>query len=147
MSPLKNDVELLQGGPTRCSTFVRSQLRVCRARYKLQLRILLCEIENNLAEHTTIQNCYKVLFNQKKAPTPSKINGCTREEQPAMWRTHYKGVFKAEDTAYNGGIFDIIDEKLVSEKGNMQLYSFTMEEMSTAISEINPSKSYKRHHH
>ena len=136
--------QFLQGGPRLCSTFVRQQLRLARARYKRQLRTLRREISVNVADYITERNCHNVLFKNSTHVAPALINGKNRSEQPEMWRSHLKKVFKAEDTPYNGNLLSIIDEKLAN---NTYFDKFTIDEINTAITYIDTNKSYDRHYH
>ena len=136
--------QFLQGGPTSCSPYVRQQLRMARAQYKRQLRTLRREISMNIADYVTERNCHKVLFKSNKPVSPAIINGHNRTQQPSMWRSHFKNVFKADNTIYSGELFDIVNEKL---ECNTSFCAFTTDQINTAISHIDTNKSYARHYH
>ena len=136
--------QFVQGGPHHCSQFVRLQLRLARSQFRRQLRILRREISDNVADHITIHNCHRVMFGKTKVTTPHIINGHNRDAQPAMWRTHYKSTFKAEDTRYTGNLFQgkYFDHCEIS---NTSL--FNLNEINSAIDCIDTNKSYKMHYH
>ena len=102
-------LQFLQGGPRRCDPFVRQQLRVSRARYKREHRALRREIRENIAEYTTTQNCFNVLFKKNKPPSPAYINGKSRNEQPEMWRKYFMSVFKAKNIPFSEYISNTIN--------------------------------------
>lgn len=138
-------VQFLQGGPTRCDPSVRLRLRIARAQYKRQLRTLRREIRQNVADHVTRTNCHKVLYGKPKAPQPPVINGHTRDQQPEMWRSHFKSSYKAEETPYNGDLLDNINDTLTS--NNFSFSEFTIDEVNDAILLIDTNKSYNMHFH
>ena len=73
------------------------------------------------------------------------VDGCSKSEQPDMWRKHFKSVFKAEETPYNGNLCDCIDEMIAVE--NPPPPSFSLSEINESISNIDTDKSYNRHFH
>ena len=80
-------VQQMQGGPNLCHPAIKQQLRLAKSQYKRQLRALRREIETNIAESTTTNNCFKTVFNSKsKLPQPAMINGYSRQAFPVMWR-------------------------------------------------------------
>lgn len=138
--------QFLQGGANRCHPFVREQLRIARARYKRQHRLLRREIQENVANHTTVTNCFNTLFKSSTQPTPSYINGKPRDEHPVMWREHFKKVFKAEETPFNCNLFEntrFFDTNIDFDTE----YLFKTDEIVSAILDIDTDKSYSRHHH
>ncbi len=137
-------LQAIEGGPTRCSSFVRQQLRLARSRYRRELRCLRREIEVNVAEHITTQNCYNTLFRKDRVIQPSIINGHNKSTQPEMWREHFKSEFRAEEQPYSGSIFDDIDNRLGTDT---VLNNFSIHELNNAIREIDTNKSYHRHYH
>ena len=62
-----------------------------------------------------------------------------------MWREHYKTVFKAEETPYNGDLCKKVDEMMSSQ--NSVPTMFRLVEINSAIQHINTNKSYDRHYH
>ena len=135
------ETQHLQGSPRRCSPLVRQLLRISRAKYKQQLRALRREIQLNIAEHTTKENCYKALFPKPNKAWSGPINNCKPPDQPEMWRSHYKNVFKAEEDPYSGPLLNNIKPSI------NEAPLFSTEELMNAITCINTDKSYKRHHH
>ena len=63
-----------------------------------------------------------------------------------MWRDHYKNVFNASETKYNGDIFKPIDDNLILESTSFSEI-FNMNEIHEALLLIDTDKSYKRHFH
>lgn len=139
--------QFLQGGANRCHPHVREQLRVARAQYKRQHRTLRREIRENIANHTTVKNCFNVLFKPSKKSPPSCINGKSRDEQPVMWREHFKRVFKAEDTPFTNDLLESIDFTSNCGTNTDSHFSFQIDEILSAIHDIDTDKSYFRHHH
>ena len=138
-------LQFLNGGPKFCGAILRQHLMMAKSEYRRQLRILRRELHEKLAEHITTKNCFNVLFKKQKPSLPTTINGYSRETQPVMWRQHFKTVFKAEDTPYNGNIFDIIDNKI--DFNVMQCFDFDIFDINNAIIDIKTNKSYTRHNH
>ena len=136
--------QFLQGGPTVCTPFVRQQIRLARAQYKRQHRLLRREIQSNIADHVTKLNCFNVLFNKKRKAIPAVINGHTRDKQPEMWRNYFKHVFKAAESPYSGNLLDVINDKLDC---NNTFLHYNINEINNAIVDINTNKSYNRHFH
>ena len=103
MGSFKSDVDywlqiqFLNGGPRRCPSFIREQLRVSKSRYRNQLRKLRREIEVNVAENITVQNCHRRLFKTSKVASPAVIEGHSRDTQAEMWRDHFHHVFSAKE--------------------------------------------------
>ena len=139
------NIQWLNGGPRACHTNITLNLRRAKRLYKQQLRSLKKEIYSNLADYTTHQNCFRNLFKKRKPPTPSVINGASKEMLPSMWRKHFKSVFNASETPYTGDLFNAIDEKSTNHPYDFQ--RFTPEEMRKAIGDIDTNKSYERHNH
>ena len=81
------------------------------------------------------------MFPKPKKSWSRPISGCKPADQPEMWRSHYKTVFKADEQPYSGPLLD--DIKVNPEEAP----EFSVLEITDAISCINTDKSYKRHHH
>ena len=118
ISVFRNDVDYwtqlqyLQGGPNLCHAVISQQLCLSKSIYRNQIRQLRREVEINLAESTTLNNCHKHLFKKSKVPAPAMIEGHSRPAQPKMWREHFKGVFKAENSPYQGNLLCNIDAEI-----------------------------------
>ena len=139
-------VQFINGGPRRCASYIREELRISKSRYRHQLRKLRREIEINIAENVTVQNCHRRLFKKPKIAQPAAIDGHSRPAQPAMWRNHFREVFSADEQPYSGNILHDISNKI----NNDHISSFNhlnLTEINNAISHIDSNKSYKRHNH
>ena len=139
-------VQFINGGPRRCASYIREELRISKSRYRHQLRKLRREIEINIAENVTVQNCHRRLFKKPKIAQPAAIDGHSRPAQPAMWRNHFREVFSADEQPYSGNILHDISNKF----DNDHVSSFNhlnLTEINNAISHIDSNKSYKRHNH
>ena len=152
MSSYKTDVDywlgvqFMHGGPRRCSSFVKQQLRLSKSRYRRQFRNLRREIETNIAESVTLKNCHRQLFKKPKTAPPTMIEGHSRSAQPLMWREHFRNVFCAEETIYQGDILHDVKSNITSHDVSTFNY-INLCEINNVILEINTNKSYKRHHH
>ena len=148
MGSYKHDVDywqqmqFLHGGKHRCPVPIKDQLRMAKSRYRHQFRLLRREIECIIADSTTAKNCSKQLFRQPKAASPALIEGCSKSAQPAMWREHFMGVFKGNDSPFeNDMLKDTVSEHDLSK------FDPTLDELNLAIDDINTNKSYTRHKH
>lgn len=139
-------VRFLNGGPNRCPNEVKQQLRLSKSRYRHQFRILQREIECNIAEKVTLQNCHRHLFKHSKTAPPAMIDGYSRSAQPSMWREHFRNVFQAEERPYQGDLLKEISEQ-ISKEDLGSLKAFSVDEINDAITNINTNKSYQRHFH
>ena len=139
-------LQFLNGGPGRCGEFIKMQLRITKSNYRRQLRQLRREIEVNIAESTTITNCFRRLTKPAKSPKPAIIDGHSRLAQPVMWQKHLKATYMAEQTPYVGNLLTRV-ETLMTDDVKRNYDSFDFDEVNRAIGEINTNKSYKRHHH
>ena len=74
------------------------------------------------------------------------IDGHSRSAQPSMWREHFRKVFQSEEQPYQGDLLDDISQR-ISDDDISSFQRFNVDEISTAISDINTNKSYKRHCH
>ena len=152
MSSFKHEVDywlqlqFLHGGPNNCGEFIQRQVRLSKSRYRRQFRILRREIEINVAESTTLQNCFKRLTSHPKSAQPAKIDGHSIAEQPAMWHKHLREVYKAEDTPYNGNLLQHVNSLINIDVIN-SFEKFNINDINSAIFEINTNKSFTRHHH
>ena len=153
MAPLKDDVtywtqvQFLNGGPQRCPHHIRQQLRLAKSRFRREFRILQREISINVAEATTVNNCFKRMLRNPKAPTPAIINGCSTPDQPEMWRKHFKNVFNGDDSLpYKGPLIDDIHNEL-SENDVINFNYLTLNDINCSIMQIDTNKSYVRHSH
>ena len=76
MSTFQNEVDYwttmtqLHGGPRRCPSFIKLQLRLAKSAYRRQIRQLRRELQVNIAQSTTVRNCHKHLFGKTKHPHP-----------------------------------------------------------------------------
>ena len=152
MAPLKQDVDywnqvqFLNGGPRRCPNEIKTQLRLAKSRYRREFRILKREISINVAEATTISNCYNRLFKNPKSPSPAVINGHSTQDQPLMWRNHFYDVFHGNSEPYTGPILDEINNEVRdTDKDNFKHIS--IDEINCSILQIDTNKSYERHCH
>ena len=142
-----SQIQFMQGGPSHCSQYIRQQVRMAKARYKRQYRHLRREVVKGTAERTTISNCHKILFPKPKSPQPAMIEGHSRLSQPQMWRNHFKTVLKANDQpGDNTTLLKPIND-IISETDIKHFEYFHIDELNYSISNINTSKSFKRHHH
>ena len=152
MSSFKEDVDywhqvqFLNGGPNRCPPIIEQQLRLSKSRYRRQFRLLRREIACNIAERTTLKNCHKQLFKKPKTAQPAMIDGHSRSAQPAMWREHFRDVFEANETIYSGDILNKVNEH-ISETDISLFENMQLDEINTAVGEIDTNKSYTRHCH
>ena len=103
------------GGKHHCPEVIKDQLRRAKLQYKRQLRELRRDVEASIADRTTTSNCFNKQFRKPKSTPPAMVDGCSKSEQPDMWRKHFKSVFKAEETPYNGNLCDCIDEMIAVE--------------------------------
>ena len=88
------------------------------------------------------------MLKKPKFTTPSVVNGHTRDTQPSMWREHYKKVYSAEETPYDGDIFNSINKKISKiDQSVINKCKFTILEINSVTKFINTNKSYKRHFH
>ena len=147
MGSYKDDVDYwvtcqyLNGGPNICPPFIRQQLRFARSRYRRQFRHLKREIETNIAESTTVKNCFNRLHKSPSVPAPAMIEGTSTGAQPVMWQAHFREVFKGEDTPYNRSIL----QNYSTSTDNFN--NISMLEINNSINDINTNKSYTRHSH
>ena len=152
MASFKSDVDywlqtqFLSGGPNHCSHFVKQQLRFSKSRYRQQFRALRREIECKIAERVTLKNCHRQLFKKPKISSPAMIDGHQRPSQPSMWRDHFRNVFEAEESPYQGDILNKITEGITNDDITL-FHHVDLNEINTAILEINTNKSYTRHFH
>ena len=154
MSSFKTDVDywlqiqLLNGGPRRCPDIVKQQLRLAKSRYRHQFHFhaLRREIAHNIAETITLKNCHRHLFKNPQTAPPAMIDGHSRSAQPHMWREHFRNVFEADETIYEGGVLDEITE-LISEDDINLFRDIDVTDLNKAIVDINTNKSYARHFH
>ena len=153
MAPLKNDVDywlqvqFLNGGPQQCNHLIRQRLRLAKSRYRREFRNLKREISVNIAEATTVRNCFNRLLRNPKTPTPAIIDGCSTNAQPEMWRHHFKTVFKGDDAIpYKGPLLDDVCTELSANDVN-EFEFITLKEIDSAIMQIDTNKSYVRHNH
>ena len=130
-------------GNRNCPEGIKQQLRMAKGQYKRQLRALRREINSNIADSTTANNCFNRMFRKTQQPPPAVIDGHTRDNQPQMWRDHFKNVFKAEEFPHNG---EICSDIHVSDN-ELNFTPFHIDEINTAICNIDTNKSYKRHYH
>ena len=137
-------VQFLNGGPNRCPHIIKNYLRIAKSRYRRQFRHLRREIEINIAESTTLDNCFKRLFSHPKSPTPPLIEGHSAASQPYMWGEHFKEVFKGEETPYD---CQILDDIQISSPEVETFDYINLTELNEAISTIDTNKSFKRHKH
>lgn len=137
-------LQFLHGGPNLCPYNIRTQLRLAKSRYKLQLRHLRREISINVAEKTTMENVYRQQFRTPKSPSPCNIEGFSRAEQPAMWADHFNDVFKGETAPYDG---EMLNDIPVTTQDIEQFDYINLDEVNSVISNINTNKSYERHYH
>ena len=100
------------GGKHHCPEVIKDQLRRAKLQYKRQLRELRRDVEASIADRTTTSNCFNKQFRKPKSTPPAMVDGCSKSEQPDMWRKHFKSVFKAEETPHNGNLCDCIDEMI-----------------------------------
>ena len=105
-------VQVLNGGPSRCGNFIQGKVRLAKSRYRRQLRILRQEVESNIAETVTLQNCFKRLFKHPKSPKPAMIDVHSIPAQPIMWRNHFKEAYRAAETPYEGNMLKDIEVKI-----------------------------------
>ena len=152
MTSFQSDVEywtqlqFLHGGPNHCPVVITQQLRLSKSRYRHQIRQLRREVESNIAEATTLQNCHKQLFKKTKSPAPAMIDGHSRAAQPEMWRKHFREVFNADEFPYQGNLLNDISAKLTN--ADIQQFKYVQcSEINDILPLINSDKSYKRHHH
>ena len=137
-------VQFLHGGPSRCPSTIRHFLRAAKSRYRLQFRHLRREIAVNIAESTTLNNCFRRLFSHPKAPSPPLIDGHSTASQPLMWGEHFREVFQGEETQYDNAILDDIQIT----QSDIQNFNFIdLNELNNAINTIDTSKSFERHSH
>lgn len=107
MASFKHDVDywvqvqFLHGGPNICPPFVRQQVQMARSCYRRQFQLLRREIEFNIANSMTLNNCFNHMFRHPKSPSPAFIERCPSVNQPNMWREHFLNVFKGESTPYS----------------------------------------------
>ena len=152
MTSFKDDVTywtLLQfqyGGPRRCPHVIRTQLRLAKSRYRHRFRALKREIEINVAESITVNNCFNRLFRHAKTPTPTLIDGCKTHEQPEMWHEHFKDVFQGESSPFEGSLLSDVNENIY-ESDILNFDYVSIDEMNTVLLDIDTNKSYKRHYH
>ena len=139
--------QFLHGGPARCGSFIKQQVLISKSRYRRQLRALRREIEVNVAETTTLQNCFKRVIKHSKPAPPAMIEGYSTSSQPAMWHDHLKGVYNAEDTPYCGTLLTRINSLISNDTETRQFDFIRLTEINNAISDIDTNKSYKRHFH
>ena len=152
MTSFQSDVEywtqlqFLHGGPNHCPIVITQQLRLSKSRYRHQIRQLRREVESNIAEATTLQNCHKQLFKKTKSPAPAMIDGHSRAAQPEMWRKHFREVFNADEFPYQGNLLNDISAKLTN--ADIQQFKYVQcSEINDILPLINSDKSYKQHHH
>ena len=139
-------VQFINGGPTRCSSFVRQQLLLSKSRYRRQFRNLKREIEVNIAESITLANCHRQLFKKPRTAPPAMLDGHSRSAQPSMWREHFRNVFCAEETVYKGDLLKEV-KRNISKDDIIKFENINLPEINNVIMDINTNKSYKRHFH
>ena len=69
-------VQLLNRGPNGCHPTIRHCVRAAKSQYKRNIRNLRREISQNVADHVTSKNCYRVLFNKHRKSSSAIIEGC-----------------------------------------------------------------------
>ena len=150
MAAYKHDIDywlqlqFLHGGPNLCPPFIRQQVCISRSRYRRQFRLLRREIEYNLANSTTLNNCFKRMFRHPKSPTPAYIEGYSSINQPSMWRNQFVDVFKGENSPYS---CDIIEDVNPTPFDIENFNYINLDEINSTIELINTNKSYTRHKH